>query len=536
MKKDYLDIIEKCLNTYDEDRIDAFIESVEKDGLTEHGFPRLGVNIGTLMANGRCFEYMDVFCKIMDLYCLWFPRVTDECDKAGNEFAVREICCVLMDLRGKGVIEDSRLDGWKALIGELDPWQNYYKVVRDPMVPENNWALFAAVSEYLRAKYCNKDTMDFVDRQLGNQVLALDENGMFKDPHNPILYDYMARTLFMSLLLWGYDGVHRQTIEDAMERSADITLHMISTTGEMPFGGRSIQFVHNEAIIASICEMYATYYARKGDLHRASLFKGGAVRATDNLKEHLDAEYVYHTKNKYPRDSMIGCEGYGYFNKYMITVASDIYFGLCFADDSIEPAFNTHNYVVSTGEAFHKTFIRQGDYFLEYDTNADFNYDANGLGRVHRRGCSSYVCLSVPFPSGNGYQTEAKNSRPMAIGMEGSSESGYRLVTTRVEEDAVGVTFSTAVGTEECVVTDRGVDITYSAGGVMVPVFAFDGKNGTLITHKENTITVSHEGSVCTYTSNGSFEEDYEMFYNRNGRYRVYKTAGNKLHIDIKRG
>ena len=41
--------------------------------------------------------------------------------------------------------------------------------------------------------------------------------------------------------------------------------------------------------------------------------------------------------------------------------------------------------------------LKFGEYFAEYDTNADFHYDANGLGRIHRLGAPSAICLSVPF-------------------------------------------------------------------------------------------------------------------------------------------
>ena len=46
------------------------------------------------------------------------------------------------------------------------------------------------------------------------------------------------------------------------------------------------------------------------------------------------------TEHGFPRlgvNTMLGCEDYGFFNKYMITVASNIYMGYIFADDSIKP-------------------------------------------------------------------------------------------------------------------------------------------------------------------------------------------------------
>ena len=39
----------------------------------------------------------------------------------------------------------------------------------------------------------------------------------------------------------------------------------------------------------------------------------------------LSEEKIRHVKNFYPTDSMIGCEDYAYFDKYMITTASWFY-------------------------------------------------------------------------------------------------------------------------------------------------------------------------------------------------------------------
>ena len=70
MKTIYLDIMEKSLSAYTEERIREYIDEVKRDGLTEHGFPRLGANIGILMAHGRRLELKSIFIEIIDL-CLY---------------------------------------------------------------------------------------------------------------------------------------------------------------------------------------------------------------------------------------------------------------------------------------------------------------------------------------------------------------------------------------------------------------------------------------------------------------------------------
>ena len=86
MKTIYLDIMEKALSAYTEERIREYIEKVKRDGLTEHGFPRLTSNIGILIANGRREDLMPLFLEMMTFCCSTIPKV-----KAANDFSVREI-------------------------------------------------------------------------------------------------------------------------------------------------------------------------------------------------------------------------------------------------------------------------------------------------------------------------------------------------------------------------------------------------------------------------------------------------------------
>ena len=70
MKEIYLDIMELSLDAYTPERIREYIDEVKRDGLTEHGFPRLGANIGILMAHGKRLELKSTFIEIIDL-CLY---------------------------------------------------------------------------------------------------------------------------------------------------------------------------------------------------------------------------------------------------------------------------------------------------------------------------------------------------------------------------------------------------------------------------------------------------------------------------------
>ena len=52
MKKKYLELMNKALSAYSDDHIREYFDRVKTEGLTEHGFPRLTVNIGILIAHG----------------------------------------------------------------------------------------------------------------------------------------------------------------------------------------------------------------------------------------------------------------------------------------------------------------------------------------------------------------------------------------------------------------------------------------------------------------------------------------------------
>ena len=553
MRSDYIDIIEKALSAYTKERIRDYINEVKQNGLTEHGFPRLGVNIGVLIAHGRRTDLTDAFTEIMDICCAEIPT-----RKAANDFSLREVCCCLMLIEEKKTVSDELIQKWKKQIAAFDPWKYCNVVAKSPHTPANNWALFAAVSEFTRGVLCKTDTSEFVDWQLSSQLLLLDENGMYKDdpPENPIVYDIMPRLLFAFLLAFGYSGKFAAQIENALDKAAPLSLKMQSVTGEIPYGGRSNQFLHNEAMAASYYELEAVRFFKKGDCKTAGEFKAAARLAAEKLLEYLSLCPISHIKNRYGVNTMLGCEDYGYFNKYMITAASNIYMGCIFADDSIEPTAapaEKGGYIISTSDDFHKIFLNAGGYFAEMDTRADMHYDANGIGRIHKKGCSSFVCLSVPFSPRPNYKTAGENPRAASLCcavesggriLTGADETAeYTLLKSSESDGCVTAEFSCNLSDEITVLQSvslacGGVDITLAGGeniGFMLPLFDFDGSESTAITASEGLITCEYKGSVCRYTFSGEACYDFGYFYNRNGRYRVMHVRTDAVHIEISR-
>ena len=556
MKDIYIDIMEKSLTAYTEERIREYIAEVRRDGLTEHGFPRLGANIGILMAHGRRLELKAEFIEIIDL-CLYGFAHPQNKSKGGNNFAVREVCHTLIELQKTDIIDLEQLEAWKEKLKALDIPTTYNHIVSEEEPNPANWAYFAVVSEQARGHLCCIESAEFLEHQLPSQLARLDENGMYRDhsmtgPYQPMVYDLGTRNLIGLSLFMGYDGKYANKIEKMMESSDDLTLKMQSVTGELAFGGRSNQCIHNEVMLANYYELRATLLHKKGEREKSGAFKAAAKKAAEACMRWLSEKPMSHIKNHFDPDLKLGCEGYAYFNKYMITVASNAYLAYLVADDSIEPTAvpsDLDSYIAETGEDFHKVFMNAGGYFLEFDCNADTHYDANGLGRVHKKDCDSRVCLSVPFPAGEThYKLETPNKHPLSIccykntadGILCSAQEGmkHRLISKIQGTEQCTAVFDCNLNeeqlfTEKYIVSNAGVDIVFSgADGILLPAFLFDGATETEITASNGQIVVKYNGSFCKYVFSGK-PSDYGVFFNRNGRYRAYRINTDKLHIEM---
>ena len=257
MKNTYIEIMDRAFQCYTEEQIADYYERVKTGGLTEHGFPRLAANLGILICHGRHTNLLPLFLDLMDLCCDQMPKV-----HAANDFSVREIVTCLMAVEKAGIVGEEKLAEWKSAIAGLDPWKCYDCIAQKPDQLIGNWTLFNAASEYARifGGFVKKeDVQDYMDLQIATQIIRFDECGMYMDaavhPYSeyvyPILYDYVPRVLFSFLINFGYEGEHREAIISALEKSADLTLKMQSVTGEIPFGGRSAQFMHNECTEAA---------------------------------------------------------------------------------------------------------------------------------------------------------------------------------------------------------------------------------------------------------------------------------------------
>ena len=547
-KRIYLDAMEAVMSAYSDEHIRSYTASVQKDGIKEHGYPRLVANLGFLVANGRRTGYKDEFCRMMDLCCREIPVAYGKNGWiAGNDFSVKEIVICLLEIEKSGIFDKSVTDNWRRELSCINPYETYSIIAGVTPGHIHNWAAFGAASEQLRSFAGIGNEAEFVERQVESQLLCFDCNGMYRDPNEPMVYDFVTRLQLAAVLWFGYDGALAGEIEDMLIKSADITLKMQSVTGEIPFGGRSAQFLHNETMFAALCEFYASFFGKKGDLGRAGRFKSAAALAIANTHAWLDTEYKVHVKNYFPRDSMFGCEVYAYFDKYMITTASWLCLAYTMADDSIGetdcPAI-TDNGICCTSEHFHKVICHYGDYFVQIDTKADPDYDASGIGRIHKRGVPSALCLSVPFCREPHYETDIKNPSALAIcagiksgdGYVYACDEGSAYTLTKKDEskDSVSVSFECAMAggarvCQMCTVSDDGVEIRAEGDGEVAVLFAVldsDGKTKTKTDITKKSATVTYGKNSCTYTTDGVVDTDGKIYANRNGHYRSLAAKG----------
>lgn len=553
MKNRYLDIMEKVLSAYSDEHILRYFNEVKEKGLTEHGFPRLTANIGILIAHGRRSDLLPIFTEMMDFCCKTIPTV-----KAANDFSVREIVCCLLEIEKAGIVPREKTDGWRADFATIVPATCYNYFASSLYDTVKNWALFTGVSEYFRLDAGIGGDIDFIDMQLGQQLQWMDENGMYldhpSDPdyYHPVQYDLVSRGLFCMALNRGYRGKYYTVIDALLKKAGLMTLDMQSPSGEVPFGGRSNQYLHNEAMLAVSLEYEAKRYAREGKPELAARFKAATDRALSAIEGWLKKEPISHIKNRYPFDSMYGCEPYGYFDKYMITAASMLYAAYLICEDvPFEPSADLKPTVAMTSHYFHKLFVKAGGYGLEFDLFGHELHDASGLGRVHRTGAPAAICLSCPFPATPKYRIDTKPfsfSLCSAVKHTGQWLFGAKFGNsyTVLDRSANDVSASASllckfVGGKEVrefyTVNEEGVLISLQSDGVFgfaLPALEFDGEKHTEITVTDNTLTVAYEGWICKYTTSGKIESLDRTVGNRNGHYLAYIATGkNIMHIKI---
>ena len=522
-KEIYLDIMQQAVEAYTPEHIDQYIADIETRGITEHGFARLTSNMGVLIAHGRLQQYKDRFIHMMDLCTSEIPTCAQRNRKIGeigNEFAVKEIVLCILEVEAAGIVPKEKTDAWRAALTDMKADDIYVAKPKPGDPTARNWCVFGSTSECARIMAGIGGDRSFADKYLGDQLRFFDENGMYMDPGQPSVYDLVTRLQYMLALYCGYDGPAKEGIIDNLRKSARLTLNLQSVTGEIPYGGRSNQFLHNETFLAAVCEYYASWMAKEGDMELASRFKAAAKRASASLAYWTSQTPLRHVKNRFPTETGYGCETYAHFNKYMVTAASWAYSAYLFADDSIKAAdIAEEDGTFVTSDKFHRIIMNNGGYTVQFDTDAEKKYDSSGIGRFQKAGAPPVLALSSPCPTSKpNYKLDIQNPGPLAIAPLWDE---YKIV--KAEKGRVVLTNGKAVWTTK--LSRRGMKIILKGDGeqlMTLPALIFDGETKPLVESSANSLAIHFNGWVCRYKTNGKISDTGIIHANRNGHLRRY--------------
>lgn len=551
MRSMYLDIMEKTLDAYTLKQIKTRRSVDGTSRMDIHVYSRIATVLSCLLHGGRRRELLPLWEQVMTACCQEMITFRSE---SMADFAIKELMLSLFVMKDSGLIGESSLHQWDDLLGQLEPDVHYWAVAADETAEKNlhNINIYNMAGEFLREKWGLTDTKAYFDRHWPAQLERFDEaSGMYKDPGCPILYDVTTRVHIQLLLGFGYAGAYAEKLDELLKRGSFATLYAQSAAYEHPYGGRSNQFLFNEALIAANCEYEALRYASQGDHTTAGSFKRAARLAVGSIDRWLNLTPPRHIKNKFPIESKHGAEGYGYYDKYMITLGAFIGIAYWFSrDDFTEtscPA-ETGGYVWQSPDCFHKIVANAAGYSIQIDTSADLHYDATGLGRLHRADFPTELALSTPFTSYEAYAIEDKfNRKCAAIGPGWRTKDGDAVFLADCTD--LASTLSVSEQTAEQVrftVTYRGLALgermevkefyDLSADGlkygfslsdseiselfVRVPILTSNGEQDTEIREESDVLTISLGVYQYQIKADSQAELSQEIYANRNGAYR----------------
>ncbi len=548
-------IVRNAVNWQDQNgRIIDPYEQKETNTVTARFLGALGLQI----QHGRCLDLIPSCAAALTpaLEDLFHKRARD-----WGEFIVKEAFMAYIALKGK--VPRAQYDQWTHLLADYDPETTYghtWTNTPDPAAM-HNYVTFGIAGEALKKKFGLADHTAFMDKYIAQQLDRCDENGMYNDPHSPLVYDVTPR-MNLSIAMWaGYDGTQHENLSETLKRGGLSQLLYQSSTGEFPFGGRSNQQNFVEVSFAIVCLFEARRWAGMGDMLMAGAFMRAAGLALRAIEKYLRHSPIYFNKNLFPPETQHGRQrSYGFYGAYSLLIASQIGFASLMADETIAsmacPA-ERGGYVFIPTASFHKIFANCGGTHLEIDTNADFKYDATGLGRVHFRGCPAELCLSSPITATPGYLTcvpPAPENIVIGPGRQGHWLAGWngeqlrttvRVTAATPERVAFSVEYEHA-GDVICesyellpgalnLQIDQQTDLPLE---FRMPLLKTDGAEIAETTALAHGFEVVYRGCVCkieclTPDTNIRLEE-FEA-PNRNGIYNVarFSTAGRRLQFHI---
>ncbi|MEK3882053.1 hypothetical protein [Paenibacillus sp. PL2-23] len=559
-KETYLDMMEMSFDAYSLERIQ------QRDKLDLQVYSRLMTVLSCLIAAGRKQELLSLWNDMMTECC---QEIITLRENMIADFSIKEIMFSLKLMKGNYSSQQEK--AWFSYLRQVDPYVHFGSVLRrtEDTNKLHNINVYNMVGEFLRETEGLTDTTAYFSKHWPLQLLRFNMDGMYMDPGCPILYDLTTRCQLQLMMGFAYEGEYADRLDDHLRNAGIMSLYTQSAAFQLPYGGRSNQFLFNEILIAANAEYEASRYKQLGELELAGAFKRSAHLAVQSVMRWLYATPPRHIKNMYPIELNYGTESYGFYEKYMITLGAFLCIGYWFADDSIPecvcPA-ETGGYIKKVDNHFGFIYANAGGYSLQIDTSGNPTYDSTGLGRLHRAGVPTELALSVPLSAGAGCLLKDGVARIAASISAGwktdqgdirylsqcGDDLAHELIVHEERTDLVRFTLKyegSALGFDGKLVEDyelchQGLKWTSRLDTpseqdiyVRFPVLLTNGQEITTISHNEHSISVRLGAYEYRVAFCGNLELDLTPYGNRNGEYglAIVRASGSmaQLHFQL---
>jgi hypothetical protein len=524
------------------------------------------------------------FGRIEDLKPLVIRSMSYSCAKLANrtaespDFWMRELSTAFICL--KPIVSKKLVLSWEDLLKKVDP-EKTYKVV-DPsgvkLAQLNNWAVYSSGGEYTREAFGLTSSSNeflqgkrFFETYMQPQMVHFTNEGMYRDPNDPITYDITTRLQIAHALAYGYNGELKHPYSELLRRGGLTMLLFTSPNGMAPYGGRSSQFQFQEAIIAALSELEANRY-KKTNNRLAGAFKRQAHLSAHSMRRWImDMEPLRHIKNGFIPEAQHGIEGYGKYSVYALYCSSVLGLAALYADDDIReyPSLSeTGGYLIEIFPAFHKVFATVQGSHIEIDTKADLYYESTGLGRFHVSDVPAELGLSMSFTATpNYYMADSlKAHEGYAIGPAWKSHDSiyslanlsedltHEITSTQVSRDTIefDIRYQSKSANGATVlqgyklfkhnvsITSRIEDPKSNIDSIYftVPILVSSGLSASNVEENPGKLVVNYQGHSYTieFDKNGTVVMGRDLFANRNGIYRnlIIRMPGNRMQVNLR--
>ena len=418
-------------------------------------------------------------------------------------------------------LSDIRISVVEGRIRKVIPTDAYRYIYTPQRKHLHNWNIIASCGEILREQ-AGLGNGAFHDRHLEHQLLNFTTDGMYVDPHVPMIYDIFPRFFLEVTLQQGYAGRHRDAINVMLERGELMSLLMQSPSGVLPTGGRTKQHTWGDIQQITVFEIAARRFASRGDYVYAKAFKRAAHLAYASALRWLRPSGEFQIlKNHVQPESRHGYDGYSNHSQYNLLPATMLALAADFADDTIEEGptpCEAGSYTLDI-PAFHKVIANHHGTGIVIDTKADTRYDGTGLLRVHQAGGDPILGPNdVPaaddypmnigvawreFPDGDWVHLASHGQHTDIVTKLAASDSsdGTRTITMVYSIPSSGHTI-----TERYNLSLTGVDVSINVDGAVdaltltYPCHISDGKLSPQILIEGPVLQTSIDGTTRTFT------------------------------------